>query len=99
MGMFDCRARREHSGANAGYISRHEYDPASGWCAWSCGCRNDGRVVNKDGKVLNQGPKYTDAQLADFRQYLEGRYPRRPAPERPPRDLFDTLTGPMAHNS
>jgi len=91
MGMFDCRARREHSGENAKYISLHEYDPASGWCHWSCGCRNDGRVVNKDGKVLNEGYRYTQAELENFRQWLEARHPRNPQRHPAGPDLSEAL--------
>lgn len=101
MGMFDCRPRREYAGEKAAWISRHEYDPASGWCAWSCGCRNDGRVVNRDGKVINRGPVYTSEQIENFREYLAHRFPppSRPAP-RPEGlaipELAQVLERPMA---
>ncbi|MDJ1115396.1 hypothetical protein [Microbacterium dauci] len=73
----ECRIRRETSATNSNIIQRHEFDPASGWCVWGCGCRNDGRTVSaKDGRIFDQGREYTAEDLEHFREYLAHRYPR-----------------------
>ena len=52
----ECRPRRESTADNAAFVQRHEYDPISGWCAWGCGCRSDGRIIKvKSGDVIYDG--------------------------------------------
>ena len=56
----------------------HRFDPVSGWCNWAgaddqkklvtCGQREDGRTVNRNGVIVDPGPGYTLEQLEIFRQ-------------------------------
>lgn len=48
----------------------HAYDLKSGWCRFGCGNREDGRIVTREGNVIDQGPSYTDTELADMLQNL-----------------------------
>jgi hypothetical protein len=41
----------------------HSFDPLSGWCTFGCGNREDGRIISRDGKVIEKGPDYTGAEL------------------------------------
>jgi hypothetical protein len=50
----------------------HAFDPISGWCSW-CNLRDDGRLVDKGGTVLREGPEYTIQQLEQFRQKAKTR--------------------------
>lgn len=47
---------------------RHEFDYYSGWCSKGCNVRDDGRVVNRYGVVLSEGPEYTIDELTTFRE-------------------------------
>lgn len=70
MSAYDCRTRRESSSPNAPFINRHEYDNISGWCAWGCGCRRDGRVVKlKTGDLIYPGNPMTAEEEVRFRAY------------------------------
>lgn len=44
----------------------HSYDRKSGWCKHGCGNREDGRITTREGNVIDQGPTYTDNELADI---------------------------------
>lgn len=47
----------------------HSFDVLSGWCTFGCGNREDGRIVTRDGVILDPGPNYTPQELA----YLQAR--------------------------
>jgi hypothetical protein len=41
----------------------HTFDPVSGWCG-RCGLRDDGRLIDRAGMVLREGPDYSPEDLA-----------------------------------
>lgn len=49
------------------YSQGHAFDAVSGWCAYGCGTRDDGRMVKADRGVVATGPEYTPEQLQSFR--------------------------------
>lgn len=61
----------------------HSFDPLSGWCTFGCGNRDDGRIVSKDGRVIEAGPRYTGTELeymaARSREIIAARTPTRTA--------------------
>lgn len=61
----------------------HSFHPLSGWCIFGCGNREDGRIISRDGKVIEKGPQYTGAELADLQarseQIIAARTPARAA--------------------
>jgi hypothetical protein len=70
MNAYDCRDRREST--DGPWINQHTYDPISGWCYWSCGCRVDGRVIkNKTGDVIYPGTGLSEADKPKFAAWAQ----------------------------
>ena len=61
----------------------HSFDPLSGWCIFGCGNREDGRIISRDGRVIERGPGYTGTELeylaARSREIVAARTPARAA--------------------
>ena len=61
----------------------HSFDPLSGWCLFGCGNRDDGRIVTRDGQVIEKGPQYTAEELgflqARSNEIIAARTPARAA--------------------
>lgn len=55
----------------------HHYDHLSGWCLHGCGARDDGRIVNYAGHVINAGPSYSPEELRDIAVTTRERYESR----------------------
>lgn len=55
----------------------HTFDPVSGWCQHGCGVREDGRITNKSGSILNSGPTYSPTELDIFRQQTAEAHARK----------------------
>lgn len=41
----------------------HRWDTTSGWCLNGCGNRRDGRVVNRQGRIILPGPPYASTDV------------------------------------
>lgn len=76
-GANACKKFRTNKGRS------HTYDVLSGWCIYGCGNRDDGRIVTREGNVIEKGPQYTNAELGDMlarqREIVEARTPARAA--------------------
>lgn len=72
-----CRKFRTDQGRS------HTFDQLSGWCIYGCGNRDDGKVIARDGRTLDAGPTYTNAEIAQMKQRSdninEARTPARAA--------------------
>jgi len=69
--------------ARIGKQLSHSFDPLSGWCLFGCGNREDGRIITRDGQVIEKGPQYTSEELGYIKarsdEIIAARTPARAA--------------------
>jgi len=77
MFAHSCTAARIGKGLS------HSFDPLSGWCIFGCGNREDGRIVTREGRLIEKGPNYTGPELAQLQarsnEIIAARTPARAA--------------------
>jgi hypothetical protein len=69
-----CAPHRTNKGLS------HTFNRTSGWCDHGCGNRDDGRITNRTGTILNTGPTHTPAELEQYRQQTIAELARKKGP-------------------